>query len=115
MRPLGALTLNTLNSGPSGRLMTPEENTIFENRRTDLLAKLLYAIAGFLGYSMSEIDLKNGGYAPIGWKSQDDRLAAIHTFAENVARGRGALPVFAVQNPPTGGFSGRADALPDKQ
>jgi hypothetical protein len=89
-----------LNSAPQDRLMTPPEQKIFEDRRNDLLAKLLFSIAEFLGFKMSEIDIKNGGYAPGGWSFRDDRLGAIQDFAIDLSRGKRAVPIFAFQTPP---------------
>jgi hypothetical protein len=89
-----------LNSAPRDRPMTATENQMFEEKRNDLLAKLLFAIAKFLGFTMSEIDLRNGGYAPDGWRYRDDRLGLIQEFAKDLASGQRALPVYALQAAP---------------
>ena len=65
-----------LNSIP-GRLLEGAENVAFNDKRTDLLARLLRQISMKLGSEMNEIDLKRGGYAPSGWafrEEQEDRL-----------------------------------------
>lgn len=82
-----------LNSAPRGRKMTPEEDEAFGNTRNDLLAKLLFAIAHSLGFKMSELDLRNGGYSPEGWKTREDRIIEIQDFILNIAKGSHALPV----------------------
>jgi hypothetical protein len=89
-----------LNSAPRGRPMTIEENKEFEEKRNDLLAKLVFAIASSLGFTMSEIDIRNGGYAPDGWRYRDDRLGLIQEFAKDMASGRRALPVYVWQPTP---------------
>ena len=63
--------MDHLGSAPPGRAMTDSEHMMFEDRRTDLLAKLLHLVADELGFRMSDLDLKRGGYAPSGWLERD--------------------------------------------
>jgi hypothetical protein len=91
-----------LNSAPADRPMTASESKAFENTRNDLLAKLLFAIGRFLGFTMSEIDIRNGGYAPQGWLDSENRASAMQAYVLDLASGRRALPVFAFQLPPVG-------------
>jgi hypothetical protein len=89
-----------LNSAPAGRSMTPVENEIFVRAGNDHLAKLIFAIAVFLGFSMSELDIRNGGYAPDGWRYRDERSGLIQEFAKEVALGRRSLPIVPTSAPP---------------
>jgi hypothetical protein len=87
-----------LNSAPRGRPMTPNESSEFEEARNDLLAKLLFAIAQFLNFTLSEIDVRNGGYAPDGWRYRDERQGELLELAREMAAGRRPLPVYPVQS-----------------
>jgi len=89
-----------LNATPPDRSMTPAEQKAFEDTRNALLAKVLFTIASFLGFTMSELDLRNGGYAPSGWSFRDDRLGAIQDFVIDMSHGQRALPVFPLQSSP---------------
>lgn len=82
-----------LNSAPPGRPMTPAENEAFVRDGNDFLAKLLFAIAQYLGFSMSELDIRNGGYAPDGWRYRDERIGIIQEFAKQIALGQKSLPI----------------------
>lgn len=77
----------------AGRLLPPDENKVFEDKRTDLLATLLSRIARHLRYPMGEIDLKRGGYAPIGWQVAEQRTEALQIAALNMLQGRTVLLV----------------------
>jgi hypothetical protein len=82
-----------LNSGPIGKQLAPAEQDAWDNTRADLLAKLLAAISSYLGYRMGEIDLRNGGYAPEGWRYRDLRAGAMQEYVLQLATGKNAVPV----------------------
>lgn len=82
-----------LNSGPIDRQLTEAEQKAWDNTRADLLAKLLAVIGRHLGYSLGEIDLRNGGYAPEGWRYRDMRAGAMQEFVLDLAAGRKVVPV----------------------
>ncbi len=89
-----------LNSGPMDRIMTPEEDKVFGDARTDLLATLLKRIADFLGFEMGEIDLKRGGYSPRAWGIQEHRDAAAKEAVIELALGRAKIRVLPEAPPP---------------
>lgn len=85
-----------LSSLPGDRPLTPEEEKVFGDRRTDLLATLLRRIAEYMGYNaMGEIDLKRGGYAPSLWSIQVAREAEMQLAVARMMRGEVALRVRA--------------------
>jgi hypothetical protein len=47
------------------------------------LAKLIFAIARYLNFTMSELDIRNGGYAPDAWRYRDERLGIIQEFPQS--------------------------------
>ena len=89
-----------LNSAPAGRPMTPPENEAFVRSGNDHLAKLIFAIAKFLGFSMSELDIRNGGYAPDGWRYRDERVGIVQEFMKEIALGRRSFPIAPTSAPP---------------
>ncbi|MGO9392138.1 DUF6680 family protein [Rhodoblastus sp.] len=74
---------------------TPDERRVWDEKRNELLAKLIFAMSQKLGFKMSEIDIKNGGYSPDGWRYRDDRLGEIQEFALKIARGNVRFPITA--------------------
>ena len=86
--------MDHLSSGPRGRRMTEAESTFFEDKRTDLLAKLLHLVAVELGFRMSDLDLKRGGYAPSGWLDRDQLDTSMKEAA--VALFSGVKPLYEV-------------------
>lgn len=101
-----------LNSAPPGRQMTPPENEVFVREGNDHLAKLIFSIAEHLRFSMSELDIRNGGYAPDGWRYRDERLGVIQEFAKEIALGRRSLPILPTAAPP---FAPAPPPLPSDQ
>lgn len=93
--------MNHLNSVPGDHDMSPPEQAVFDDTRTDLLAKLLFQISGHLGFTMSEIDLKKGGYAPSGWAARDQQEHALKYTAIRLFSGQEALRVRPEASPPT--------------
>jgi hypothetical protein len=89
-----------LASVPPGRRLPPEEDKIFGDKRTDLLAALLKQIAVFLKFEMGEIDLKRGGYSPQVWADQENRDAAMKEAITILASGQRPLRV-QPEAPPT--------------
>ena len=89
-----------LDSGlPRDREPTRTERESWDSTRADLLAKLLAVIGKQLGYNMSEIDIRNGGYAPEGWRYRDLRSDAIQEYILDIAASKRSIPV-AVYSPP---------------
>lgn len=84
--------MDHLNS-PGGRVLEQAENLTFNDKRTDLLAKLLRQISLQLGFEMSEIDLKRGGYAPSGWAFRDEQEARLKFEAIKMFAGESPLRV----------------------
>ncbi len=84
--------MDHLNS-PAGRILEQSENVAFNDKHTDLLAKLLRQISLQLGFEMSEIDLKRGGYAPSGWAFRDEQEARLRFEATKMFAGEAPLRV----------------------
>ena len=97
--------LTHLNSWTSPQRMTLAEDRVFEQKRAEMLAKLLFPIAKNLGFTLSEIDIKNGGYAPDAWRIGDERLVGVQEYILKMGRGEAGLPIFplpqASNNPPS--------------
>ncbi|HUN98599.1 MAG TPA: DUF6680 family protein [Bradyrhizobium sp.] len=92
--------LTHLNS-PNPQGSTSAAAQTWEAKRNELLALLLVKIAAHLGITKGELEIMHGGYAPQGWATRDDRLAAIQDYAIRLSRAEAALPVSAVnQTPP---------------
>jgi len=90
-----------LHSGPTDRPMTAAENTAFNDRRTDLLAKLLHQVSRFMKLEMGEIDLKRGGYAPSGWAYRDEQDTRMKQAATRLFEGEAPLRVLPWAEPTT--------------
>ena len=71
----------------------------WEARRGELLAILLVKIAAHLGISKGEIEILHGGYAPQGWITRDQRIAAIQDYAIRMSQGQAVIPVTTMQSP----------------
>jgi hypothetical protein len=76
---------------------SPDQQGIFEKRQQDLLAKLITQIGDHLGYRMGEIDVRDGGYAPEGWRFRDNLQTEMQLYVTALAKGNATLPV-AVQH-----------------
>lgn len=92
--------MDHLSSGPTDRQMTVQEHIDSEDKRTDLLARLLEKIGKKVGFKMSEIDLKRGGYAPGGWQSRDYAEYQMRSAVTSVFEGRTAIRVLSEQVSP---------------
>ena len=75
---------------------TPEE---WNNRLRQIKAKLLGKIAEELGYSVTNLDIFAGGYAPKAWQINEDRTRHLTAYLFDLANHRNALPV-ALREPP---------------
>ncbi len=82
-----------LNSVPGDRLLEPMEHAVFNDRRADHLARLLHQMARHLGFSMGELDLRRGGYAPSGWLWRENQETAFKEAVIACLSGRVALRV----------------------
>jgi hypothetical protein len=69
----------------------------WEAKRNELLAVLLVKIAAHLGITKGEIEIMHGGYAPLGWVTRDQRIAAIQDYAIRLSEGQAVIPVTAQQ------------------
>lgn len=76
-----------------GPLRKAEERQRFEEKRVDLLAALIFSISRYLGFKMSELDIRNGGYAPDGWRYRDERLGTILDYVRDIAMNKAYVPV----------------------
>jgi hypothetical protein len=79
----------------------------WNDKRLDLLAKLLRELSVEMKMPIGEIDIRNGGYAPGAWATRD----MIDRWTLRLTEGKEALPINIVgvpqpsppQPPPTGG------------
>lgn len=74
--------MNKLNDGG------PEDEK-WNGGRLDLLTALLHEMSKTMKMPMGEIDLRNGGYAPVAW----DVSQQYRNFVSQVIKGEAALPI----------------------
>jgi hypothetical protein len=81
-------------SGPAITVTTPQaEVEKFLRIRSNLLTKLLHALAKSLKFRMEQLDIFEGGYAPSGWFNDETQVREIRTLTLEVLRGLRALPI----------------------
>jgi hypothetical protein len=81
---------------------TPDEEWV--KTKETKLSELLYAISLELGYSLSSLDIFNGGYAPGGWATRENNQDRVLAFLSDVATKSVPVPLsithFPVPEPP---------------
>ena len=69
--------------------MTPDQVRIHNDRAVDLLVELLHKISEVLGYDFTTVQLKRGGYYPLGhFNEVTNKAAALKGLADLFTRGQ---------------------------
>ena len=93
--------LDHLSTPDPGRPLSQDEFLARDKTQQDLLTKLLSEMAKYLGFSnIDQIDIRNGGYAPDGWRFRDQQAGRAQDYLIAMSEGRATLPVRLV--PPVG-------------
>ncbi|MEA5502072.1 DUF6680 family protein [Halotia wernerae UHCC 0503] len=89
--------LKHLTVADPGRELSQEEFQAREATRQDLITKLLFEMAKYLGFSnLEQIEIRNGGYAPEGWRYRDLQAGRAQDYLIAMSEGRATLPVRVV-------------------
>jgi hypothetical protein len=87
------------NGAPAG---APESAAhAWNDRQRDLLAILLAKMAVAIGVTKSEIEIRQGGYSPMGWFQKEQRQNAAQGWILDLAAGKAAVPIKIVDAPPS--------------
>lgn len=73
-----------------------EERT---RRRAGLLTKLLHAMANSLNFTIEQLEIFEGGYAPQGWQDEEETQRALRYNLLQVLTGKRAFPVTSINQP----------------
>jgi hypothetical protein len=92
---------------------TPQDVDQFVRARSNLLTKLLHAIATSLKFKMEQLDIDERGYAPTAWFNDENTVRQIRTLALEVLQHKRGLPVTPL-NLPAGGPYPAPPELPNK-
>lgn len=69
----------------------------WQDKRDNLLARLLFEMGRVLKYDIPAIEIYQGGYAPKGWLFRDNQATGAVAFFNDMANGKKALPVLLQQ------------------
>jgi hypothetical protein len=64
-----------------------------QEKRDNLLARLLFEMGKVLKYDIPAIEIYQGGYAPKGWLYRDNQATGAVAFLNDMADGKKELPV----------------------
>jgi hypothetical protein len=89
--------VNHLNNAPPTGAPEADQKRWFDTQR-DLLTLLLSKMAKELGVAKSEIAIRQGGYAPMGWFHKENRKTQAQDWLLKIAAGKEAFPVKIVRD-----------------
>ncbi len=69
----------------------------WNDKRDNLLARLLYEIGKVLKYNIQAIEIFQGGYAPKGWAYRDAQNTGAVAFLNDLGNASKALPVMVFE------------------